>query len=150
MNRYLILAVFLIAVVGGGMAIGIYTAPGEWYAALARPSFNPPNWIFAPVWTVLYVIIAVVGWRTWMRRPRGTTMSLWWVQMALNFAWSPTFFGLHMIGVALVIIFALLCVILAIIYVSRKADPTNSVLFAPYAAWVGFATLLNGAIAWLN
>src|SRR4051794_28977474 len=80
------------------------TAPGEWYAALAKPSFNPPNWLFAPVWTVLYVLIAVAGWRTFERDQRGGPMKLWWAQLALNFLWSPVFFGAHRIGLALLII----------------------------------------------
>jgi benzodiazapine receptor len=63
MSRYVSLILFLLLVVGGGLAIGYFTAPGEWYAGLAKPSFNPPAWLFGPVWTVLYILIAVAGWR---------------------------------------------------------------------------------------
>lgn len=73
-QRVLTLLAFLVLVVGGGVAIGFTTAPGDWYAGLVKPSFNPPNWIFGPVWTVLYVLIAIAGWRTWTRRKTGKSM----------------------------------------------------------------------------
>lgn len=87
MNRTLSLILFLVLVVGGGLAISYVTAPGEWYAGLAKPSFNPPNWLFAPVWTVLYVLIAVAGWRTFERDRAGWPMRVWWAQLGLNFLW---------------------------------------------------------------
>jgi len=85
MNRAVVLILFLVLVVGGGLAIGYMTAPGEWYAQLTKPAFNPPGWIFGPVWTVLYVLIAVAGWRAFERHRRGWPMRLWWTQLALNF-----------------------------------------------------------------
>lgn len=145
-----VLAAFLVLVVGGGILIGFTTAPSEWYAALQKPSFNPPNWIFGPVWTLLYVLIAVAGWRTWKRSRKGTSMFVWWVQLALNFAWSPTFFGLQQIGAALVIILALLASIIAFVAVSWRGDRAAAWLFIPYLAWVAFATLLNASIYALN
>lgn len=147
--RYGLLVVFLALVVGVGLLIGYLNVPGEWYAGLVKPSFTPPDWIFAPVWTVLYIFIAVVGWRTYRRR-RGTTMALWWVQLALNFAWSPLFFGLHMVGFALAVIIALFGVVVSISLVARRVDPVSSGLFIPYALWVGYATALNAAIFLMN
>jgi translocator protein len=141
---------FLVVTVGGGLSIGLFTLPGEWYAGLVKPSFNPPNWIFGPVWTALYVMIAIAGWRIYLKIPSGKVMKLWWLALALNFIWSPTFFGAQQLGIALVIIFALLAAILAFIVTSRSADRSASLLFIPYAAWVGFATLLNGALFILN
>ncbi|MGB9043465.1 MAG: TspO/MBR family protein, partial [Pseudolabrys sp.] len=88
-RSYLTLALFILLVLGGGTLIGLMTLPGEWYAELAKPPFNPPNWIFAPVWTLLYIMVAVAGWRTWQRGPRSAAMALWFVQLALNFVWSP-------------------------------------------------------------
>lgn len=141
---------FILLVVGGGLLIGFFTAPGPWYAALAKPSFNPPNWLFGPVWTILYVLVAIAGWRIWQRERDGRAMKLWWLQLVLNFLWSPVFFGLERTGSALVVILALLAAILAFIAAAWKLDRPSAWLFAPYAAWVAFASLLNAAIWSLN
>ncbi|MBY0565339.1 MAG: tryptophan-rich sensory protein [Hyphomonadaceae bacterium] len=150
MNRYLSLALLLLLVSGGGMAIGYLTAPGEWYAALEKPPFNPPGWVFGPAWTTLYALIAVAGWRIMQADAGGGATKLWWAQLALNFAWSPAFFSLHQIGLALIIILALLAVIVAFIAIAWRRDRLAAWLFVPYAAWVAFASLLNGAILYLN
>lgn len=150
MNRWLSLLGFFALVIGGGLAIGYLTAPGQWYAGLAKPSFNPPNWIFGPVWTVLYVLIAVVGWRTFERGRGGWPMRLWWAQLALNFLWSPVFFAAHRIGLALVVILLMLATNLSFIRTVWRQDRMAAWLFAPYAAWVPFASVLNGAILMLN
>lgn len=144
------LIAFILLVVGGGLLIGFFTAPGPWYEALAKPSFNPPNWLFGPVWTILYVLIAIAGWRIWQRDRYGAAMKLWWLQLVLNFLWSPVFFGLEQTGWALVVILALLAAILAFIAAAWKLDRLSAWLFAPYAAWVAFASLLNAAIWSLN
>ena len=151
MNRRLALVLFLLLVVGGGLAIGYLTAPGSWYAGLAKPSFNPPNWVFAPVWSLLYVLIAVAGWRSFERiRVTGLPMRLWWSQLALNFLWSPVFFGAHRIGLALLVILLLLVAILAFIAATWRQDRVAALLFAPYAVWVAFASVLNAAVYALN
>lgn len=149
MRKYLSLAAFLLLAVGGGTAIGLSNLPGEWYAGLNKPSFNPPDWVFGPVWTALYVLIAIAGWRVWLRRDR-TAMTLWWSQLALNFAWSPVFFGMQRIGLALLVIVALLGAIAGFMIAARGTDRVSSLLFAPYAAWVAFAAVLNAALAALN
>ncbi|MGB2656597.1 MAG: TspO/MBR family protein [Pseudolabrys sp.] len=150
MRPYFTLALFILLVLGGGTLIGLMTLPGEWYAGLAKPPFNPPNWIFAPVWTLLYIMVAVAGWRTWQRGPRSAAMAVWFIQLALNFVWSPVFFGAHRISAALAVIVALLATIIAFIVMAWPRDRIAALLFAPYAAWVGFATLLNGALWYLN
>ena len=150
MNRFGSLILFLVLVIGGGLAIGYLTAPGEWYAGLAKPSFNPPGWVFAPVWTVLYGLIAVAGWRSFVRDRAGWPMRLWWAQLALNFLWSPVFFAAHRIGLALLVILLLLAAILAFVAASWRRDRIAAWLFAPYAAWVAFASVLNGSIFALN
>lgn len=150
MARYLPLVLFIIAVVGGGSLIGVGTAPGAWYASLEKPWFNPPNWIFGPVWTLLYLMIAIAGWRIWMRRRTGGAMTAWWVQLGLNFLWSPVFFGLQSPGWAIPIILAMLVSIVTFIWLSWNQDRLAAWLFVPYLAWVSFATLLNVSIWWLN
>ncbi|MER8512437.1 tryptophan-rich sensory protein [Mesorhizobium sp. M1060] len=150
MQRYVSLLLFLILVLGGGLLIGYATLPGEWYASLAKPPFNPPNWVFAPAWTLLYVLIAVAGWRTWERERAGAAMKIWALQLVLNFAWSPTFFGAKLVGPALVVILALLASIALFIATVWNRDRASGWLFAPYALWVAFATLLNASLLLLN
>jgi benzodiazapine receptor len=146
MRRLLPLAGFLVLVVGGGLLIGSQTRPDAWFQHLAKPPFQPPNWIFAPVWTVLYVCIAVAGWRTFREAPTSWAMALWWLQLVLNFGWSPLFFGAHLIGLALVVIAALLFAIASFMIAAVERDRIAATLFVPYGAWVGFATVLN---AWI-
>jgi tryptophan-rich sensory protein len=148
MRRALIYVTFLFAVVGIGFLIGTVTRPDGRYAALVKPSFNPPNWVFGPVWTVLYVMIAIVGARTWESGTGGS--DLWLAQMALNFAWTPVFFRLQSPGVALAIIVAMLIAIVAFIATRWRADRISALVFVPYAAWVAFASVLNAAIVVLN
>ena len=150
MKRWIAFIGFLVFVVGGGLVIGFLTVPGEWYAQLNKPAFNPPNWIFAPVWTVLYVMIAVAGWRTFERNRSDWSMRSWWSQLGLNFLWSPVFFTAHQIGAALLIILLLFVAVIGFIVMSLRQDRVAAWLFAPYAVWVMFASMLNGAIWLLN
>ncbi|MBO9474760.1 tryptophan-rich sensory protein [Shimia sp. R10_1] len=137
-------------VMGGGLSIGILTAPGAWYSALVKPDFNPPNWVFGPVWTALYAVIAMVGWRQFEARHAGGQWSLWRLQLGLNFAWSPVFFGLHTPWLAVVVIIALWVSIALFITRSWQRDRLSAWAFVPYLAWVSFATLLTVSIAILN
>jgi benzodiazapine receptor len=150
MNRSLSLILFVTLALGGGLAIGVVTAPGAWYAGLSKPSFNPPGWLFGPVWTVLYVLIAIAGWRVWQRDRTGRPVKLWWAQLGLNFVWSPVFFGAHQIGLAFFTILLLLAAILGFIALAWRLDRIAALLFLPYAAWVAFASVLNGSIWTLN
>ena len=145
---------FLLLVVGGGLLIGAATGPDAWFADLRKPEFNPPNWVFAPVWTALYVLIAIAGWRLWSRSTgipaAALAMGLWWVQLGTNFLWSPVFFAAHRIDIALVVIIVLLLSIVAFIATAWSCDRIAGLLFAPYAMWVGFATALNAAFYSMN
>lgn len=146
----ILLAAFLAVVIGVGAFIGISTAPGEWYAGLAKPPFNPPNWLFGPVWFALYVLIAIAGWRTFLAEPNGLGMKLWYGQMVLNWLWSPIWFSLHLLWPAFIVIIAIFALSLAFISNRWSRDLPAALLFLPYAAWVGFASLLNLAIATIN
>jgi tryptophan-rich sensory protein len=148
--RNLRLALFVVLVVGTGFAIGLLNPPGSWYANLAKPWFNPPNWIFAPVWSIIYLMVAIAGWRTFERGGDTTAMALWWAQMALNFLWSPIFFTAHRPDVALAVILMLFVAILGFIAGQWSEDRFAAALFIPYAIWVGFASILNFAIVRLN
>lgn len=150
MTKWTIRIAFLILVMGGGILIGTLTAPGAWYAALDKPVFNPPNWIFAPVWTTLYLLIAMAGWRQYEARDHGSLLPLWWAQLILNFLWSPAFFVLQLPWLALVVIAALWAIIVLFIRGTWRWDRPSAVAFIPYLAWVSFATVLNLSIAVLN
>ncbi|MGB3633071.1 MAG: TspO/MBR family protein [Rubrobacteraceae bacterium] len=124
-----------------------------WYAELDKPFFNPPSWIFGPVWTVLFLAMAVAGWLVW--RQRGfpgakVALTLFGIQLFLNLLWSTLFFGLKSPGVALVEIVVLWTAILATLLAFRQKSRTAAALFVPYLAWVTFATLLNLEIWRLN
>ncbi|UXS02924.1 TspO/MBR family protein [Agrobacterium tumefaciens] len=150
MKNLSIYIVFVVVVVAIGALIGINNIPGDWYQSLQKPPFNPPNWIFGPVWTTLYVLIGIAGARMWILRPTGTRMRLWFTQMALNFLWSPIFFGMQSPIGALVIIVPMLICSIAFIVLNYSRDRISMWLFVPYAVWVSFATLLNLSITLLN
>lgn len=144
------LLVFVAGVAGIGWLIGATNQPGAWYAGLAKPGFVPPNWAFPVAWTVLYIMIAIAGWRTFRRDPRGKAMLAWAAQMVLNLAWTPVMFTMHQIGAALVILIGLFAAIMTYIALEMSRDRLAAALFAPYAAWVAFAGVLNAAIWRLN
>jgi tryptophan-rich sensory protein len=145
-----LLLFFVTLVVGGGLGIGYFTIPGEWYAQLRKPSFTPPGWLFPPVWTALYVLIAVAGWRVSRDDAGGSPVKLWWAQLLLNFLWAPVFFIGHQTGLAFAIIVILLATILTFISVAWPSDRIAAWLFVPYAVWVAFASILNGYIFFAN
>jgi tryptophan-rich sensory protein len=129
--------------------------PGGWYASLAKPEWTPPPWVFGPAWTILYAMMAVAAWRLWRRRharPHESrrALALFAVQLAMNLAWTPVFFGLQRPDLALVVILLLWVAIAATIMAAWKACKTAAALLMPYLAWVTFATALNMAIWRLN
>lgn len=150
MRIILTYGLFIFVVVGAGLLSGLTNMPGEWYQTLEKPFFNPPPWIFGPVWTLLYVLIAIAGARIWLKAPRSAAMQLWFAQIALNMLWSPSFFGLEKPGLALVVIVMLLATIVVFMRKSEPIDRPSMLLFIPYLAWVSFATLLNASIFLLN
>ena len=146
----LLACVLLVAAIA---SLGALFPPGDWYAGLAKPSFNPPNWVFGPAWTTLYLMIAVATWLLWRAAPgapRGRALRLNAVQLLLNAAWSPLFFGLQAPAPALACIVLMWLAILATIIAARPVSRPASWLLVPYLAWVSFATLLNASIWWLN
>lgn len=150
MRKIVIHIIFIAGVVGLGILSGLSNMPGEWYRALEKPFFNPPAWIFAPMWTVLYVLIGIAGARVWLKAPASAAMQIWFAQIALNMMWSPAFFGLEAPGLALLVIFGLLVAILGFIWQAGPVDRVARLLFLPYLAWVSFATLLNASIFLMN
>lgn len=145
-----LLACYLIAALGG---LATESSVGTWYQELEKPSFNPPNWLFGPVWTVLYALIAVAGWSVWRLRPSSSVavaLGLFALQLALNLAWTVVFFGLRAPGAALIGIGLLLAAVVANTVAFWRLDRSAAVLLFPYVGWVAFAALLNAAIWRLN
>jgi tryptophan-rich sensory protein len=133
--------------------VGAQYLPGEWYASLAKPALNPPNWIFAPVWTTLYVLMAVAAWLVWRRAGFAgarVPLGLYVAQLVLNGLWSCLFFGLHRPGFALFDIVILWLTILAALLLFWRTDRRAGALMLPYLLWVGFAAYLNFELWRLN
>jgi translocator protein len=146
----------LIAWLAGSLTagwIGSRWMPGTWYDALIKPSFNPPGWIFAPVWTLLYLLMGIAAWKVWKKSgfagARGA-LGLFIGQLCLNALWSYLFFGAHRPGMAFIEIVLLWCAILATIIEFRKVDGPAARLMIPYLLWVSFAALLNLQLWRLN
>jgi translocator protein len=130
---------------------GLLFEPGAWYQALTKPLWNPPNWVFGPVWAALYVGIAVAGWLVWRRSGRMiTALHFWLAQLVFNWMWSFFFFGLHRPDFALVDIALLLIAIVGFVFTARRRSVGAALLFVPYFGWVAFASALNFAIWRLN
>ena len=144
---------FLIVTLGTGAVASLFTSPAipTWYASLNRPAFTPPNWVFAPVWTALYIVMAFAGWRVWKKTGlRSPEMAAFAIQLALNFGWSILFFGRHWIGAALIEIVVLDMAILATLVLFFRRDRIAGLLLLPYLAWTLFATLLTQTFGQLN
>lgn len=152
MNKWLMLGLFLGASFAAAALGGVTTAGSvrDWYPTIAKPSWNPPSWIFGPVWTALYAMIAVAAWLVWRRVGWGGALVWFALQLALNATWSPVFFGLHRIGLALVNIILLWVAIAGTTVAFWRVVPVAGILFVPYLAWVSFAAALNFAIWRLN
>ncbi len=138
-----------------GAIAGMYTSAAvpEWYANLNRPSFNPPGWIFGPVWTALYILMGISLFLVWKEAPgqaRNLAIGLFLVQLALNFAWSFIFFYSKMIGPALIEIIVLWLSIVIMMVLFYKIRPLAAWINIPYLLWVSFATALNAAYYMLN
>jgi len=126
-----------------------------WYPTLVKPFFNPPNWLFAPVWSVLYVMMGAAGGMVWNRLEFDPELVkkaflFFIIQLGLNALWSYLFFGLHNPLLALIEIVLLWLIIFETYTQFKKIDKIAAMLFIPYLAWVGFATILNSSIWWLN
>jgi len=143
-----------------GAAGGAVTAPAVrgWYLSLVRPPGTPPDWVFAPVWTALYVLMGLAAWLVWRAadRPgsqggrRQRALRLWGWQLLANAAWSPVFFALHHIGLALVVVLVLLGLLVTTLRAFARIRPLAGLLLLPYLGWVCYATYLNAGFWWLN
>lgn len=147
--KYLGLLVFGLLVAGAAY-IGSTYLPGPFYAALEKPAWTPPDDVFAPVWTILYVMIALAGWIVWRAQGFGPLFWLWLLQLGLNTAWSYFMFGEKQITSALIDIGVLWTVVIAFIVLAWPVRRSAALLFVPYLLWLSFAAALNFEIWRLN
>lgn len=143
------LLVFLVLVIATALT-GIFFQPGAWYETLRRPSWTPPNWLFGPVWSVLYIMIAVAGWLVWRAEGFGLAMTLWGAQLVLNGLWSALFFGARRMDIALADVALLWLSIAGFIFAASAASQIAAWLFVPYLVWVTIASMLNLTMLRLN
>ena len=152
MHKWFGLIAWLALVFAASLA-SVFVSTDGWYAELNKPGWNPPNWIFGPVWTVLYIMMAVAAWRVWLQggwKEQRAPLTLFLVQWSLNALWTPLFFGLHLLGWAFVEIIILLLFILLTIRAFWPVARVAAVLLVPYALWVTFAAVLNFTIWRMN
>ena len=142
---------YMVAWTGAQVSPGI--ASSDWYELLAKPAWNPPAWLFGPVWTILYTLMGISAWLVWKDhgfKDAKAALTLFLVQLALNGLWSQIFFGMQKTGWAFLEIFFLLTAIIATTWLFFKKNRLAGWLMIPYIAWVSFATVLNGAIWVMN
>jgi translocator protein len=149
------LVISIILPLSVGAIAGMFTSQAipDWYAGLSQPSFNPPNWIFGPVWTMLYIVMGFSFFLIWKMDPtkeRNRAILIFFVHLLLNFGWSFFFFYFKMIGVALIEIIVLWSAIVLMLISFYKLKPLAAYMNIPYLLWVTFATALNATYFILN
>ena len=151
-NKYLSLLILLlvsfIAPVIGSYVTSVFKEP--WYSEIIQPSFNPPSWVFPPVWSTLYVMMSIAIWRVWTAFFNSRILKLYFFHLFFNCIWSIIFFGFHQIGLALINIIVILFFIIILMKEYLKIDKLSFYLMIPYFLWSSFALVLNASILFLN
>ncbi len=150
---YLILSIIFCQSIGFLGSFFVMGNSNIWYDSLTKPFFQPPNWLFGPVWFVLYTFIGIALWVLWMSKKninRKKAFVFFWLQLVFNAVWTPVFFGLHALGWSFLIIICLAVFIGITMYYFRKVSYLIFWLFVPYFLWVSFAAILNGSILFLQ
>ena len=152
MNKYLSLIFFLIITFAasaiGGFTTSIYKEP--WYSQIILPSYNPPSWVFGPVWTTLYVFMSIAIWKAWDLTRNKQLLKIYFLHLFFNATWSVIFFGFHNIGLALVDLIIILFFITLLMKIYYKISKTSFYLMIPYLIWTSYAFILNTSIFILN
>jgi translocator protein len=137
----------LVGVVDGELAA---SSLATWYLSLTPPPGTPPSWLFAPLWSALYVLVGLAGWRVWRRAGASAALRLWGWQLLLSALWTPAFFALHSTAAGLLVILALWPILVLTVRAFVRVEPAAAVLMLPDVAWTGFATYLAAGFWWLN
>ena len=151
-NKYLSLT-FILLITFLASAIGGFTTANfkePWYSQIILPSFNPPSWVFGPVWTTLYILMSIAIWRIWIKYHESKILNLYFFHLFFNMIWSIIFFGFHQIGLALLDLFIILIFIVLLMKIYYSKDKISFSLMVPYFLWSGYALVLNFNIFILN
>jgi benzodiazapine receptor len=151
-NKYLSLFL-IILITSSASAIGGFTTATfkePWYSEIILPSFNPPAWVFAPVWTILYIMMSVAIWKVWINLFDARVLKIYFIHLFFNSTWSIMFFGFHQIGLALINLIIILIFIILIMKIYFKKNKTSFYLMTPYFLWSSYALILNASIFFLN
>ena len=158
--KKLIISLALPQLAGGLGVLFMGSSVSDWYQMLEKPFFNPPSWVFGPVWLTLYLLMGISAYLIWSSYAKASagqeknniknSMNIYWAHLLLNASWTPIFFGLHNIALAFFAIVALWILILILIIKFYKISKTASYLLIPYITWVTIATVLNASIWYLN
>mgnify|MGYP001393073068 FL=1 len=151
-NKYLslglILLVTFVASGIGGFVTSSFKEP--WYSEIILPSFNPPSWVFGPVWTTLYILMSVAAWSAWNKTSGKTILKIYFVHLFFNSIWSIIFFGFHQILIALIDLGVILIFIIWLMKIYYQINKISFVLMIPYLLWSSYALVLNATIFYLN
>ncbi|MDC1158758.1 tryptophan-rich sensory protein [Pelagibacteraceae bacterium] len=151
-NKYLSLVIILlvtfIAPMIGSYATATFKEP--WYSEIALPTFNPPSWVFAPVWTTLYLLMSIAIWKIWKNSFDTRILKIYFIHLFFNSTWSIVFFGFHLIGLALVNLIIILLFIIFLMKEYLMRDKLSFYLMIPYLAWSSYALILNISLFLLN
>ena len=148
LSLFLILIITFIASGIGGFVTASFKEP--WYSEIVLPSFNPPSWVFAPVWTALYILMSIAAWRIWIKFNDHKILNIYFYHLLFNATWSVIFFGFHQIELALINLIIILIFVIILIKIYFKKDKLSFFLTVPYLLWVLYAFILNSAITILN
>jgi benzodiazapine receptor len=151
-NKYLslilILLITFIASAIGGFTTAAFKEP--WYSEIILPSFNPPSWVFAPIWTTLYILMSIAIWRIWIKFSDRKILKIYFLHLLFNSTWSVVFFGFHQIELALINLIVILIFIIALMKIYFNKERLSFFIMIPYFLWTSYALVLNTAIAFLN
>jgi benzodiazapine receptor len=148
--NFITLVAFILVVIGGGLLIGTAFPVDSWYEALNKPFFMPEPQLFGMVWPVLYLLVAIAGWRVFIREGAVPGWGLWIGQLVLNFIWAPVFFGAHLLFWSNWILVGVLSLSFAFMSVTWDRDRVVGLCFLPYVAWLSFALLINVSVWLMN
>ena len=148
LSLFLILIITFIASGIGGFVTASFKEP--WYSEIILPSFNPPSWVFAPIWTSLYILMSIAIWKVWINFYDKKILNIYFIHLFFNATWSIVFFGFHQIGLALLNLIVIVIFILILSRIYFKKDKLSFYLTVPYLLWSSYALVLNFSIFFLN